>query len=179
MTTGTEPKRSLIRSGVALLAAFTGLCTIFAAIATAAQAWQEHAQAQWPEATARVDDCGLQQSSTGRRQMYRIRCLLKYEVGAEQLRTSVFSSKVPSRAVWQYPPNQIAPLEQWLDEHPAGTPIVVHYDPANHRNVVLVSTYLPPLGGPRTPSNLKLLTMCATIFLALLTIARLSRPVPS
>jgi hypothetical protein len=176
VTTGTVPKRSLIRAGLALLAAFTALCTIFAAIVTAAQAWQEHAQARWPEVTARIDQCGLEQASTRRSQMYHIKCRLKYDVDAQQLRTNVFSSNVPSRAVWQYPPDQIAPLEQWLDEHPAGTPILVHYDPANHRKVVLVSTYLPPLGGPRTPSNLKLLAVCAALFLVLLTITRLTRP---
>jgi hypothetical protein len=38
-----------------VLAAFSGLCTIFASVVTAAQAWQDHAQKRWPEVTARVD----------------------------------------------------------------------------------------------------------------------------
>jgi len=127
--------------------------------------------------TAYVGKCGLQQASAVKRQpYYRIRCYLNYSVNAEQLGTNVDSSSVPSREVWQYPPNQIAPLEQWVNEHPSGTPIVVRYDPANHGKIMLVSTYMPPLGGPRTPGNLKLLAICAASFLTLLTIARLTRP---
>jgi hypothetical protein len=34
--------------------------------------------------------------------------------------------------------------------------VVVHYDPADHVKVALVATDMP-LGGPRTPSNLKVL----------------------
>jgi hypothetical protein len=45
--------------GLGLLVVFSGLCTIFVLVATAAQAWQEHAQARWPEVTARVEKCGL------------------------------------------------------------------------------------------------------------------------
>jgi hypothetical protein len=177
VTTEMMAKRLLIWSIVALLAAFTALCTVFALIVTAVQAWQEHTQAQWPAVTAYVGNCGLQQGSAVKRQSYyRIRCHLNYSVNAEQLGTNVYSSSVPSREVWQYPRNQIAPLEQWVNDHPAGTPIEVRYDPGNHGKVVLVSTYLPPLGGPRTPSNLKLLAICAVSFLALLTIARFGRP---
>jgi hypothetical protein len=43
---------------------------MFALVVTAAQAWQEHAQARWPEVTAHVDRCGLDQTSTGRREKY-------------------------------------------------------------------------------------------------------------
>jgi hypothetical protein len=88
--------------------------------------------------------------------MYYIRCRLIYEVGTEQNTATVDSVNVPSRAVWQYPPNQIGPLEDWVAEHPPGTPIIVHYDPDHHTKAVLVTTDMPR-GGPRTPNNVKLL----------------------
>ena len=152
---------------------------IFAAVVTVAQAWQEHAQARWPEVTARVDRCGLNKASSGRKKhgWYYISCRLSYAVGAEQNMANVYSTNVPSPQVWQYPPNQIAPFEKWVDAHLQGTPIVVRYDPANHEKVVLVATDMPR-GGPRTPSNMKLLEFCAGSFLVLLAIARITRPRP-
>lgn len=158
-----------------ILVVLLGLCTIFASVVTAVQAWQEHAQARWPEVTARVDDCGLSRTSTGRRDRFYIRCRLSYAVGAERNVAKIYSGSVPSADVGQYPPNQIAPFEKWVDEHPPGTPIVVRYDPANHTKVVLVANYMPR-GGPRTPDNVKLLEFFAGSFLVLLTIARFRRP---
>jgi hypothetical protein len=75
MTTEAVPKGQWMYVGLAVLVVFSGLCTIFASVVTAAQAWQEHAQARWPEVTARVDTCGLNQTSSGPRR-YRIRCRL-------------------------------------------------------------------------------------------------------
>ncbi|HXA00088.1 MAG TPA: DUF3592 domain-containing protein [Candidatus Dormibacteraeota bacterium] len=175
MTTGTAPKAQLLRGVLMLLVVFSGLCTIFASVVTVAEAWQEHAQARWPVVEARVDTCGLKQGSSGRRQNYYIRCRLNYVVGDEQNATNVYSSSVPSPEVWQYPPNQIGPFQEWVDNHPPGTPISVRYDPGNHKKVVLVADYMPR-GGPRTPNNVKLLEVCAGSFLVLLVIARITRP---
>ncbi len=158
-----------------MLVVLSGLCTIFLSVVTAAQAWQEHARARWPEVTARVDRCGLEQTSSGRREKYYIHCRLSYLVGAEQNVTNIYSSNVPSREIWQYPPNQIGPLEDWVDEHPPGTSIAVHYDPAHQTKAVLVATDMP-LGGPRTPNNRKQLQVWAVSFLTLLAIARITRP---
>ena len=154
---------------------FAGLCTIFALIVTVAEGWQEHAQAQWPEATARVERCYLHQSSSGRRDRYYIDCRLTYVVNADEIRTKVHSRSVPSRNVWQYPLNQIGPLEDWVDAHPPGTPIAVRYDPGNRRKAVLVSTDMP-LAGPHTPSNVKLLGIAAVSCVLLVAIARTTRP---
>jgi hypothetical protein len=175
MTTGTEQKGPLMWAGLMVLVLFLGLCTVFASVVTVAQAWQEHLQARWPEVAARVDECGLQRSSSGRREKFHIRCRLKYAVGAEQYATNIYSRNVPSPEIWQYPPNQIAPFEEWVNNHPPGKSIVVRYDPAKHTKVVLVATNMPG-GGPRTPSNVKLLEVCAGSFLVLLTIARITRP---
>ena len=133
MTTGTVQKGPLMWLGLMVLVVLLGLCAIFASVVTAAQAWQEHAQARWPEVTARVDRCGLDQKSTGRREGYHIHCRLSYAVGAERNVTNVYSRDVPSRNVWQYPPDQIGPFEEWVDEHPEGTPITVRSIPPTTR----------------------------------------------
>jgi hypothetical protein len=158
MTTTTVQKGPLMWLGLMVLVVLLGLCTIFASVVT-----------------ARVDRCGLDQKSTGRREGYHIHCRLSYAVGAERNVTNVYSRDVPSRNVWQYPPNQIGPLEEWVDEHPPGTPIVVRYDPADHAKVVLVGANMP-LVGPRTQNNVKLLEFLAASFLVLLMIARITRP---
>jgi len=159
-----------------VLVVFLGLCTIFASVVTVAEAWQEHAQARWPEVTARVDRCGLQRTSTGRRQYFYIRCRLSYTVGGfEQNATNVYSASVPGPEVSQYPPNQIAPFEEWVTQHPEGTPILVRYNPVHPGKIVLSATDMPS-GGPRTPNNVKLLGFFAGGFVVLLMIARITRP---
>jgi len=175
MTTGLPPKTQLKWQGlVGLLGLFAGLCTIFALIVTVAEGWQEHVQAQWPEATARVEKCYLHQTSSGRRDRYYIDCRLAYVAEDHEFVAKVYSRSVPSRAIWQYPPNQIGPLEDWANEHPQGTPITVHYDPLNPKKAVLVETDMPG-GGPHTPSNLKLLGVAAVSCALLLGIARMTR----
>jgi hypothetical protein len=89
--------------------------------------------------------------------------------------TNIYSSNVPSPEIWQNPPNQIAPFEEWVNDHPQGTPIVVRYDPADHAKMVLVAANMPG-GRARTPNNVKLLEFLAGSFLVLLTIARITRP---
>jgi hypothetical protein len=129
----TAPKTQTWWSILAVFTAFAGLCIIFVSIVTAAQAWQEHYQAHWPTITAHVDTCALQQTSTGRRNRYYIRCRFAYVIGAEEHAANVYSINAPSPEVWQYPPNQLAPLEQRVEDHPTGTPILLHFNPANQK----------------------------------------------
>jgi Protein of unknown function (DUF3592) len=175
MTTETLPKGRLLRAGLMVLVAFLGLCTIFVTVVTVAQAWQEHAEARLPEVTARVDRCSLDRTSSNGGRKFDIHCRLSYAVGAEQNAMNIYSSNVPAPEVQQYPPNQIAPFEEWVNEHPQGTPIVVRYDPADHKKIMLAANYMPR-GGPRTPNNVKLLEVCAGSFFVLGTIALLTRP---
>ena len=175
MTTEATSKRNLLWAGLAVLMVFSGLCTVFASIVTGLEAWQEHARKKWPEVTAHVVTCGMQRSSTGRRQRYYIRCRLRYPVEGEENMANLYSASAPSREVWQYPPDQIAPLEQWIDEHPKGTPILVRYDPANHGKIIPASTGML-VGGPRTKSNIRLLEVFAGAFVILLMVVRLARP---
>jgi len=111
MPVETAPKGLLLYGCLILLVALTGLCTIFASVVTAIQAWQEHAQAQWPQVTSNVGRCAMVRTSSGRRQMFYIRYRLIYAVGEEQNATNIYSRNVPSPEIWQYPPNQIAPFQ--------------------------------------------------------------------
>lgn len=176
MTAEHVTKRRVLWRGVAaFLGFFAGLCTLFALVVTAAETWQEHSQAQWPETTATVDRCYLHQTSTGRRNRYYIDCRLSYAVGTDQLAAHVYSATVPAREVPQYPPNQIGPLEDWVDRHPPGTEMTVRYDPAKHSKMALVATDMPRAGGPHTANDLKLLGFFAASSVLLLAIARVWR----
>ena len=168
------------RGYVMFLASFFGLfaalCTVFALVVTAAEGWVEHAQEQWPTATAHVQRCGLD-VYTYKSQAYWIDCSLSYTVNGEEVVSHVHSRTIPDprRVIWQYPTGRFEQLQAWVDEHPEGTPTAVHYDPVNHKKAVLVTTDMP-LGGPRTPDNLKLLGFCAVSCVVLLAIARVARP---
>jgi hypothetical protein len=92
MTTETPPKPHWMRLILMVMVLFSGLCTIFALVVTAAAAWTEHAESQWPQVTARVERCVLDQTSSGRRENYYIHCRLSYVVGAEQNSANIYSS---------------------------------------------------------------------------------------
>jgi len=164
----------LWRGVLMLLGGFAGLCSLFALVTTALGAWLEHREAQWPQATARIQKCDLRPISTGRRNSYHIDCLLNYQVGDEEFQARVYSHNAPGPQVWQYPQGQFERLQEWVDEHPKGTPIVVHYNPAHPKKLALVATDMPG-GGPRTPSNLKVLYVTVAICAVLLVIASIGR----
>jgi hypothetical protein len=151
--------------GVLALFALSGLCTIFVAVVTAAQAWQEYAEETWPEVTARVENCRLHQTSTRKRDRYYIDCILGYEIGLELNEAHVYSV---GRVQWP----STGPLQDWIDAHPVGTAIAARYDPANHKKIVLMPPYMPG-DGPHTANNVKLLIVCAGSFLVLLVIVRM------
>src|SRR5262249_30977581 len=58
----TTPKPSWLRIVLGFLVLSTGLATIFTGVITAWQAWEEHLQEHWPQVTAHVDTCDLQQA---------------------------------------------------------------------------------------------------------------------
>lgn len=184
MTTGQPPKSQLTAQGlIGLMGLFAGLCAVFALVVTLAEGWREHTQAGWPQATARIQGCTVDHHEGFRgdspRYTAHIDCRISYLVGAEEIVTKVRSRSVPAPhpGYWQYPPAHIGLLQDWVDEHPGGSPIPVHYDPADHKNAVLIVTDMP-YAGARTPNNLRLLAIAAIACVVLLTIARLLRPRP-
>jgi len=176
MITEGVRKIQLVWLGLPVLGLLAGLCSILGFVVTVAEAWQERAQAQWPEATARLQRCGVDLYNH-QPEAYWVDCRISYLVGAEEIVAEVHSRTTPSprRGIWQYPAMQIGLMQEWVDEHPPGTPIAVHYDPANHKKATLVATDMP-LGGLRTPGNLKLLGVAAGSCALLLAIARITRP---
>jgi len=168
--------RRLVLASAGFLGLFTGLCAVFLLVVTAALAWQDHAHAQWPEATAQVQRCGLD-LYTPNPKYYRIDCSVSYTVRGEEIVSHVYSRTTPDprRVIWESQPPQFEKLQEWVDAHPQGTPIAVHYDPASHGKAVLVVTDMP-LGGSQTPVSLWLLEVAAASCVVLLAIARIMRP---
>ena len=151
------PRRLLWGGAVLFLGGFVGLCTLFALVVTAAQAWQERGRARWPEVTAHVERCDLTiYSHRRKRNSYYVNCSVKYPAGGAIVvaHVSSRSTPAPSQVIWQ-PQPVFQQMQEWVDRHPAGTPIAVHYDPANPQSAVLVTTDMPQ-GGPQTPDNLRL-----------------------
>jgi uncharacterized protein DUF3592 len=184
MAAGQPPKSKLTAQGlVGLMGLFAGLCTIFALVVSIAEAWREHTQAGWPQVAARIQRCSVDQHQGFRRSAPRytayIECRISYVIGVEEIVTKVRSHSIPAPhpGYWQYPPAHLEPLQDWVDEHRRGSTIVVHYDPADHKNAVLIGTDMP-YSGPRTPNNLKLLAIAAIACFVLLTMARMLRPSP-
>lgn len=176
MTTETAPKRYLLWGILGLLVLFLGLCTLFVLVVTIGEAWQEHTEDQWPAATARIQECDFDRY-TVKPGSYWILCRISYLLGDEEITTTIHSSSTPAprRVLGAHPAAQAELMEDWAAAHPQGTPIVIHYDPANHKKAVALTTDMP-LGGRRTPTNLKLLEAFAGAFAVLLLLSRLTRP---
>ena len=177
--TGDPAKRKppLWRGIAILLGGFAGLCTIFAAVVTVVQGWQEHTQAGWPAAEARIEKCSVDLYRDSRqRDWYLINCRINYTAGIQDFATTLKSRQTPSpsRVISRDPWATWRAMQSWGDAHPAGTSIPVHYDPSNYKRALLMETDMP-LGGPHTPDNFKVLGLFGTISVVLLGAARLGR----
>jgi hypothetical protein len=158
----------------ATLGLLCGLCTLFALVVTAAQAWQEHAEAGWPQATAQVEQCNLEIYSH-RHMSYWINCSISYPVRGRQVASTVHTLTIPapSNTIWESSPGMFGRMQEWVDRHPQGSSIRVHYDPARPEKAVPVETDMPR-GGPQTPNNLKLLGFFAVSCVVMVIIARMA-----
>jgi L-rhamnose mutarotase len=150
------------------LGLFAGLCSVLALVVSAAEGWREHTQQSWPEVTARIQRCSVDQyypyRRSNRRISFWIRCRIAYQSGSEEIATRINSHTA-------FTDTDVAIMQQWVAEHPPDSSIVVRYDPANHGKAVLMETDMP-FAGPRTPNNLQVLLMAAVACVVLLTIAR-------
>ena len=164
------------------LAYLFALFTAFAAVVSAAIAWLEYRQRQWPSASARIERCEVKpyQRSTGRRlphSAYFVACEISYKTAHAQMVTATIHSRriaSPERT-WPDTGPRIAQMQSWVDQHPVGATIEVHYDPANPRHALLTSTDMP-LGGPQTADNVKVLLFFAGVCGLLSLIGRVLRP---
>lgn len=154
---GQAQKRLRWGALAVFLGGFLGLCTVFAAVITAVHAWQERERARWPEVTAHVERCDLAIYSRRRkRSSYYVSCSVEYPAGGAMIVSHVSSRSTPApdRVIWQ-PQPIFQQMQDWVARHPPGTPMAVHYDPANPQRAALIATDMPQ-GGPETPDNLKL-----------------------
>jgi Protein of unknown function (DUF3592) len=161
--------------GAAVLALFTGMCTVLAGAVTAWQAWQQHAQALWPVANGTVQTCDIKRSSNSQRKREYIRCEFNYTSDTGSATAGLSSAYFYPPDVPQYPANQQQPFVGWLNAHSTGKPVKLRYNPADHARVLLADNPMPR-SGPHTRDNLTLLIAFGGIFLAALTAARLLRP---
>lgn len=158
-----------LRGIVLLLGCFTTLCSLLAALATAFDAWRDHVHAGWPAAQARVADCEIHEyQSQGN--SYGIRCRFTYVAAGQDAAARIDSRPVtdPARVIWQSAGSVgLGELQAWVDAHPAGTQVELHYDPARPDSAALVHTDMP-LAGPRAPGDLRVLRLFAILSLVLL-----------
>jgi hypothetical protein len=170
--------RGFVLRFAATFALLFGMCTVFALCVTAVQGWQEHVESQWPQITAQVQGCGVE-LYTHKPEAYRIDCAIGYTARGKDFVSQIHSrtTAAPRRVLGKNPTAAIDRMQDWVDDHPQGTPIVVHYDPANPEKTVLVTTDMPG-GGPKTPGNLKLLGFAAASFVVLSLIVLIAKPRP-
>jgi Protein of unknown function (DUF3592) len=167
--------RRLLRLAMAILALFAGACTLFAGVVTAVQAWQEHAQAQWPLVSGSVETCDIVYASAGHRRRQYIRCRFSYRTATEQNTTTITSSYFPAPEVAQYPADQRQPYVDWVNAHAPGTLVTLRYDPENHARAILAEDFMPR-GGPHTPNNVRLLAVFAGLSVVALVLLRVLKP---
>lgn len=172
MTTGKSPANPPTAQGfIALFGLFAGVCTVFALVFSAADALREHAQQSWPQTTATIERCGLDPyhpfSHAGRDTIWHIECRINYLVHGD-----IVEAKIRSRSAKSGADTEL--MNRWVAEHRRGSPIIIHYNPADHNAVVLTATDMP-YAGPRTPDNLRLTLIAAATCAIMLTIAKVLR----
>jgi hypothetical protein len=91
-----EEGRLRWRGLVGLAGLFAALCTIFALVVTIAEAWQEHAQAHWPQITAHLQRCDVELYQSDERSGYYVDCRIGYLVGAEEIAAKIRSGLTPA-----------------------------------------------------------------------------------
>jgi hypothetical protein len=162
--TGSNRKWPLL----AILASYVfALFTAFAAVGTGIELWSMWRKEQWPSSPAVIEHCEVAPyiPSHGRRVVsgYYIACGIRYEAEPSQsVKTNVRSRDAPEQAIWPDPSPLIGRMQGWVDQHPRGSVLKVHYDPNNPLNVVLTATDMP-MAGPQLSDALILLGTVAAI----------------
>jgi hypothetical protein len=146
---------------IGLLGLFAGLCTIFALLATIADAWREHVQQGWPAPTATISAL-LARSVTSETGDLLARCL-RHRICGKRRRNQV-EDQLAQHCGGCGDPRRA--------KHGRGSAMEIHYDPADGKKAVLTTTDMPE-AGPRTPNNVRLLLIAFVACVVMLTTARL------
>jgi hypothetical protein len=152
---------------------FAGLCTAFILVITVGVAWREHAQESWPEASATIERCSVDlkylDGPSDPDPTWWIECRIGFRTETDRIETTIHSGHRSN-------PSQGYPelMDQWVDDHPSGSQIVVRYSPSDHKTAIPSRDYLPN-GEPKTGYNLKFLMICFIACICLLVMAKLLR----
>ena len=128
---------------------FVASCALFLLVVTAGVAWQEYCERHWPQTTATIQRCSLEEvAETPPSNLIdsRIDCQIAYVVGARTVMSRVRSvtAPAPEKVIWEFHSGQakgiLSKMQEWVQAHPPGSAIVVHYDPANHARAALVAS---------------------------------------
>ena len=162
---------------------FAALCALFLLVVTAGVAWQEYCERHWPEATATIQQCSLEEvAETPPSNLIdsQIDCQIAYVVGDRTVMSRVRSmtAPAPEKVIGELHSGGakgiLNKMQDWVKAHPPGSAIAIHYDPANHARAALVATDMPN-GGPQSPKNVRFTELALAFSAALLMIATLTR----
>jgi len=158
---------------IALLGFFAGLCAVFALIITAGEAWWWVRVESWPDLPATIEKCSIDlkyyNGPDDDDPTWLLECQIRFGAGTNQIMTAIYSG-IPRRQAQGYPGS----MDQWANDHPSGSTIVVRYDPTNPKTAIPACDYMPN-GGPRIRANLVLLLIFSAASVSLLTIVMLFR----
>jgi hypothetical protein len=129
---------------------------------SAADAYQESRQANWPGVVATITQQVVRKYS-GRQDVWRIESEVRYSVDRETLTSNIHSRVGDS--------TELRAMRNWASQHQPGTPLPVRYDPQHHNTVVPVAEDMPE-SGPQAPDDLIAVLIFLLLSLALITIGR-------
>jgi hypothetical protein len=135
MASPSRPTRITVPGLIGLMGLFAGLCTAFILVVTVG-AWREHAQESWPEVRATIERCSVDlryfNGPADPDPTWRIECRIGFRTETDQIKTTIHSGHRSN-------PSQGYPelMNQWVNDHPSGSQIVVRYAPDDHKTVIL------------------------------------------
>jgi hypothetical protein len=152
MDVSSAPRGNQPSGLAALLGLFFLLCAVFALIVTLVEWWSEHGQATWPKATATLLEREVEEiGNPGEGSVWVLRCRVTFPALDASVRSWVRSRG--SRSITDH-----ARMVDWVNEHAGGSPIPIRWDPRNPERVIFNSDDVP-LGGPRAPSDARLVAL--------------------
>lgn len=119
---------------------FAGVCAVFALVVTGTDMWREYAQKSWPASTATLQRCSVDPYYPFRRDgggvVWNIDCRVTYPARGEQVASRIRSRSARGDA-------EVERMRRWVAQHRPGSPITVHYDPADPQSAVLTAADMP------------------------------------
>jgi hypothetical protein len=182
--TDSKPRTPLAVTGLYVITFFAIFLAAGLEIQGLFQTHQERIESQvWPAVTAVVDGCALDHYSRSSRRSvtYKIRCRFTYSVDGTdyQSRTQTVGQRRSSFGDSEYLPPDALPMEAWAQQHKKGSPMVIHYDPANPANISLAgadNAFRTNTAAISLTAARQVTLVAAILFLASLLARRFARP---